>query len=173
MSLDALPGPSGGLMPKHLGLRPCTYHPAQWWELGHPNVERAKELCRTECPRDCFAACPPISGMVSAAVLRDERGRVIPDPCYCGECRRCKGVVADHHDTIAVMRSVGYPFREIADRIGFGEDATRVYWHSRGKWKGVNKNARNAAERGAGSGPVGSDLDGPAVDGPDLDLAAG
>lgn len=138
MSLEALPGRTDGLMPKHLGRRPCTYNPSQWWEQGHPNVERAKELCRDECPRDCFAECeagPAVFGMVKAGILFDDRGKAVPEPCRCGRCRECKGVVADWHDTIAEMRMAGFPFRDIAARIGFSEDATRVYWHARGKHK--------------------------------------
>lgn len=138
MTLKPMPGPSGGLMPKHLGLRPCTYNPPQWWDLGHPKVEEAKRLCRTQCPEKLFRECeagPQVYSMVKAGVLFDDRGNPVPEPCDCGECRRCKGVVADHHMIIAACRAAGVPFRDIAARIGFSEDATRVYWHSRGKHK--------------------------------------
>lgn len=138
MSLDALPGKSEGLMPRHLGQRPCTYHDPRWWDLGSSEVDRAAMLCLTACPTKLFLECeagPDPIGMVKAGVLFGDNGRPVPKPCRCGECRRCKGVVADHHDQIALMRLAKIPFKVIAERIGFSEDATRVYWHNRGKHK--------------------------------------
>lgn len=141
MSLEALPGKTDGLMPRHLGKRPCTYHPPQWWDLGNEYVELAKELCREECPtalfRECQRRAAPI-GMVQAGVLYGDNGKPVPEVCRCGQCRRCRGVVSDHHDTIARMREQRIPFRVIAEAIGFTEDATRVYWHNRGKFKAVS-----------------------------------
>ena len=142
MSLEALPGPTGGLMSRHLGQRPCTYNPPQWWDLGSPCVGLAVELCEEECPTALFRQCeagPPVKGMVKAGVLYDDEGRPVKQKCRCGECRQCKGVVADHHNTIAMMRTAKIPFRVIAERIGFTEDATRVYWHSRGKHREAAK----------------------------------
>lgn len=138
MTLEALPGRMDGLMPRHLGRRPCTYNPPQWWDLGSEYVSLAKELCREECPRELFLECesgPPVQGMVKAGVLYDDSSRPVPEPCACGRCRACRGVVSDHHDTIAAMRAAKIPFRDIAARIGFSVDATRVYWHLRGKHK--------------------------------------
>lgn len=148
MTLTALPGPAGGLMPEHLGLRPCTYNPPQWWDQGHENNEVAKQLCRKGCPVMLFRECesgPPVFGMVKAGVLYDDKGKVVPDPHRCDDlkCRKCQGVVADHHDTIAQMRALDppTPFRIIASVIGFTQDATRVYWHTRGKHKEAAKRA--------------------------------
>lgn len=136
MSLEALPGKSDGLMARHLGQRPCTYHPPQWWDLGDEYNALAVELCENECPTKLFRECqqlPPPMGMVQAGVLYGDNRKPIPVACACGNCQRCKGVVADHHATIAARRAEGVSFKRIAAEIGFSEDATRVYWHRRGK----------------------------------------
>lgn len=140
MSLEALPGRSGGLIPQHLNPRPCTYYPTRWWDQGHPYNPEAKRLCREVCPKVAFLECaagPPVFGMVKAGVLYDDKGRPVPEPHRCEDvaCRKCRGVVADHHLTIAALRARKVPFREIAETIGFSQDATRVYWHTRGKFK--------------------------------------
>lgn len=140
MTLQALPGPSGGLMPQHLNARPCTYKPPRWWDQGHFQNPEAKRLCREVCPAAAFRECemgPRVYGMIKAGVLYDDKGYPVPEPHRCGDphCRKCRGVVADHHLTIAKLRSEGVPFRLIAEIIGFSQDATRVYWHTRGKHK--------------------------------------
>lgn len=140
MTLEALPGRSGGLMPQHLNPRPCTYKPPQWWDQGHPYNPEAKRLCREVCPQAAFRECemgPPVFGMIKAGALYDDKGHLVPEPHRCDDerCRKCRGVVADHHLTIATLRAQGVPFRMIAEVIGFSQDATRVYWHARGKYK--------------------------------------
>ena len=142
MTLHAMPGSEGGLMARNVSQRPCTYHPPQWWDQGHEYNSLAKELCREECPAALFKQCqdgPRVFGMIKAGVLYDYDGKPEKQPCGCGNCRACKGVVADHHATIASMRSLGFPFKLIARRIGFTEDATRVYWHARGKYREEGK----------------------------------
>jgi len=104
----------------------CTTRPPEWWDIGHPRNDEARDLCNNHCP--FRAPCEPSEDEHPVGVIR--AGRDYIDHNSGTERRKATGAkLAGRHDEIAELLKQGLSLIAVAARLEVGRHSLRAYVH--------------------------------------------
>ena len=102
----------------------CTTRPPEWWDIGHPRNDDARDLCNTPCP--FRAACEPSEDERPVGVIR--AGRDYIDSNSGTQRRSATGAkLARRHNEIAELLKQGLTLMAVAAQLGVGRHSLRAY----------------------------------------------